>query len=64
LLIEIEQQSTIEIMTRAELIKQPALGHSELTIKDIELAVSTIFDGISHALASGGQGRDTRIRQF
>jgi integration host factor subunit beta len=42
-------------MTRSELIEQLAFRHPQLTLKDVELAVSTIVDGISHALVSGGR---------
>ena len=48
-------------MTRSELIEQLSFSHPQLTLKDIELAVSTIFDGISHALVSGGRAE---IRGF
>jgi len=48
-------------MTRSELIEQLSFSHPQLTLKDIELAVSTIIDGVSHVLASGGRAE---IRGF
>jgi len=33
-------------MTRSELIKQLASSHPQLTVKDIELTVCTILDGM------------------
>ncbi|OIR03316.1 integration host factor subunit beta [mine drainage metagenome] len=48
-------------MTRSELIEQLSLSRPQLTLKDIELTVSTIVDGISHALVSGGR---VEIRGF
>ena len=48
-------------MTRAELIQQLATSHPQLTAQDIELAVRTILDGMSRALARGGR---VEIRGF
>ncbi|MDP3447397.1 MAG: integration host factor subunit beta [Eubacteriales bacterium] len=48
-------------MTRSELIEQLSSSHPQLTLKDIELAVSTIIDGIGHVLARGGRAE---IRGF
>ncbi len=40
-------------MTRAELITQIAARFPEITIRDVELAVKAILEGMSEALARG-----------
>lgn len=42
-------------MTRSELIQQLASSRPQLTIKDIELTVSTILDEMACILARGGR---------
>ena len=48
-------------MTRAELIRQLALNQPQLTARDIDLIVRTIFDAMSRSLAKGGR---IEIRRF
>lgn len=40
-------------MTRSDLIQQLALSQPQLTSKDVELAVRTILDAMSHTMAKG-----------
>ena len=42
-------------MTRADLIRQLALRHPQLTVTDCDLTARTILDALSRALARGGR---------
>ncbi|NNM68910.1 MAG: integration host factor subunit beta [Gallionella sp.] len=42
-------------MNRSDLIRQLALRHPQLTVTDCDLAVRTILDALSRALAQGGR---------
>jgi integration host factor subunit beta len=42
-------------MTRAELIEQLTLKFTRLQLKDIDMSVRVIIDGMSNALAHGGR---------
>ena len=42
-------------MTKSELIEAIALRQSQLSTKDVELAVKTIIEQMSHSLSTGGR---------
>jgi integration host factor subunit beta len=42
-------------MTKSELIEAIALRQTQLSTKDVELAVKTILEQMSHALSGGGR---------
>ena len=42
-------------MTKSELIERIAAKQSQLSVKDVELAVKSILDYMADALASGGR---------
>ncbi|MGB7597400.1 MAG: integration host factor subunit beta [Gallionella sp.] len=42
-------------MTRAKLIRQLAMNQPQLTARDIDLIVRTVFDAMSQTLARGGR---------
>lgn len=48
-------RQTIPDMTRTELIQQLASTQPQLTVRDIDLTVRTIFDAMSRTLARGGR---------
>ncbi|MDP5052438.1 MAG: integration host factor subunit beta [Congregibacter sp.] len=42
-------------MTKSELIEAITLKQSQLSTKDVELAVKTVIEQMSHSLSSGGR---------